>query len=108
VKSHNDINGINDFVLDINISNNEADYDSYLNTFKIRPRYVFHKKEVLKLIKRRKSYSDSQLKEIADVTKSNIDQVKKDIFGEEIFNNSITSTPLTKLKRDIAREIGLI
>ena len=35
-------------------------------------------------------------------------QVKKDTFGEDIFEKSGTIRSLTKLKRDIAKQIGII
>lgn len=101
------IKSVDDFILDFEIFGDNSDYNTYLNIFKIRPRYVFHKREVLKLINKEKKYSDSQINEIAKVTKLSIEQVKKDIFGEELFDGKLEDNPFTKLKRDIAKDIGI-
>ncbi|MCG2612770.1 hypothetical protein LZZ85_00705 [Terrimonas sp. NA20] len=100
------IKKLNDFVLSFEIDRNALVYEDYIAALKLRARYVFHKQEVLKLIDKRKRYSESQLKEIAKITGNAINQVRKDIFGEELFESSI-SGPLSKLKRDISKEIGI-
>lgn len=104
---YTDIKTVNDFVLDFDITKNPDDYEIYISTFKLRSRYIFHKREILKLIKKKKMYSNSQLNEINRVTKISVNQLKSDVFGEELFNGEPESTPLTKLKRDIAKDIGI-
>ncbi len=103
-----DIKKPGDFVLNFEVDKGAEAYEEYIRALKLRPRYIFHKQEILKLIRRRKKYSVSQLKEIADVTHSSIDQVKKDIFGEELFDNEYRNSSLIKLKRDIAKDVGII
>ena len=93
--------------LDFEIDHAGKPYDRYLDVFGLRSRYVFHKREALSLISKRKRYSDSQIREIARLTRMPEQQVRKDIFGEEIFEQSANIKSLTKLKRDIAKQIGL-
>jgi hypothetical protein len=83
------------------------EYRRYISLFKLAQRYVFHKSDVVNLIDQRRRYSDTRLKEIAQLINVPVDKVKMDIFGEDIFNENIRWRPLTKLKRDIARDIGI-
>ncbi len=107
-KTYQDINDINDFELDFEIDRDSNEYENYLRVFKLRSRYVFHKREVLQLIRKRRSYSDSQIAEIARLTKRTTQEIKRDIFGTELFEDYQDSRPLTKLKRDIAVDIGIV
>lgn len=102
-----DINDVNDFVLDFEIDSKGKAYEDYLTAFKLRARYIFHKREAIKLIKKRRKYSQSQLQEIARIAEVDVDQIKRDIFGEELFESSYDNTALVKLKRDIAKGIGI-
>lgn len=81
--------------------------DEYLDLFKIEGRYVYHKKEVPKLIRKKIDYSESMLREISKKTGYSISKVREDIFGEELYDNSYSSRPLTKLKKDIAENIKI-
>jgi hypothetical protein len=106
-KTYRDIKTTKDFVLDFKINKNNDDFENYLKVFKLRPRYVFHKREVLDLIELRKAYSESQINEIAKIAKRTALEVKKNIFGLELFENEAESKSLTKLRRDIAIDIGI-
>ncbi|MFT5881049.1 MAG: hypothetical protein ACI86X_002188 [Moritella sp.] len=46
----------------------------------------------------------------ASITSGRIssEQVKRDIFGKELFDDNLKSESLTKYKRDIARGLGII
>ena len=35
-------------------------------------------------------------------------EIKKDIFGREIFEGDLGKVPLTKLKRDICKSVGVL
>lgn len=102
-----DIKSVNDFVLNFEMDAKGKAYEDYILAFKLRSRYIFHKREAIKLIEKRKKYSQSQLKEIATIAKVTIEQIKKDIFGEELFDNNFRYSSLSKLKRDIAKNIGI-
>jgi hypothetical protein len=106
-KTFKDIKKVSDFVLNFEIDRDNGDYENYLKIFRLRARYIFHKREVLNLISLRKAYGDSQLQEISKITKRTTLEIKKDVFGAELFENSSESKPLTKLRRDIAIDIGI-
>ncbi len=102
-----DIKNVDDFVLNFEIDSKGKAYEDYILAFKLRSRYIFHKREAINLIGKRKKYSQSQLKEIARIAKVSVDQIKKDIFGEELFDDNYSNASLVKLKRDIAKDIGI-
>ena len=103
-----DITKPQDFALYFEYTQNAEEYRRYMRIFKLAQRYVFHKTEIVSLIKKRLRYSDSRLEEIARLTGVPADTLKADIFGEELFSDEVQWRPLTKLKRDIARDIGLL
>ena len=103
-----DINSVSDFVLNFEIDRDPVDYDNFLQIFRLRARYNFHKKEILELIRLKREYSDSQIDEIARLTNRTSLEIKKTIFGKEIFEDTPNTKPLTKLKRDIALEIKIL
>lgn len=98
----------NDYILDFSYSKNQDEYEKYINTFKLKGRYIFHKDEVINLLKKKERYSTSQLDEISSIVNVSSEQVKKDIFGKELFENNIQDMSMTKFKQDIAKDIGLI
>lgn len=83
--------------------------EEYIELFDIPARYSFHKKEALKLILKFQKYPKSYIEEIKRTLKKNmIEQtVEKDLFGEDLYEKS-NNMPLSKLRRDIAKQIGLI
>ena len=90
-----------------NVGNIE-EFDRYLDMFKIKGRYFYHKNKSLKLIHKRKDYSDSAIDEISKIIgRDNID-IKKDIFGSSIFNENEKNEPFVKYKIDIAKQLGII
>jgi len=109
----NKVNILNDFTVEIENRNLLEGFDTYLNMFKLRGRYEFHRHDALKLIKKRKDYSDSQIKEISNFLIENgiykdEETIKVDLFGSIIFNDEEKNEPFAKYKRDIATQLGLI
>lgn len=98
----------NDYILDFSYSRNQNEYEKYIDTFKLKGRYIFHKEEVINLLKKKERYGTSQLDEISDIVNISSEQVKKDIFDKELFENNIQDMSMAKFKQDIARGIGLI
>lgn len=96
----------NDYILDFSYSKNQSEYENYIDTFKLKGRYIFHKNEVINLLKKKERYSTSQLDEISDIVHISSEQVKKDIFGKELFESNIDMS-MAKFKQDIAKDIGL-
>ncbi|MBK9498362.1 MAG: hypothetical protein IPO06_03090 [Leptospiraceae bacterium] len=81
----------------------------------IYDRYAFHRYRVIEMIDKRKRYPDSRIQELAQLTGQTPMQVKKDLFGEYLFEKAdgqkeldLSKRPLSKITRDIAEELGLI
>jgi len=87
--------------------NEDKDYEKYIEAFELENRYKFHQNEALALIKKQEKYSETRIDEIANILKISPHQVKKDIFGEELFNGDIQDKSFTKMKRDVAKNIGI-
>jgi hypothetical protein len=80
--------------------------DEFIRIFKLKGRYEFHKDISFDIIKKRKIYSDSQIKEIANLLNRDVQSIKEDIFGKECFESN--NEPFEKYKQDIAKQLGLI
>jgi len=88
-------------------------YKDYIEVFRLNERYRFHRYRVIEMIDKRKRYPDSRIQELANLTGQTPMQVKKDLFGEYLFENDtkdqdLSKRPLAKLTHDIAEELGLI
>ena len=84
--------------------------EEFLDIFNIPGRYSFHKKEAVKLILKSQRYPETYIAEIEKSLKFKVDQstIKKDLFGDDLFDKKECNQPLSKLRRDIAKQIGLI
>ena len=82
-------------------------YEDYIRTFKLKGRYTFHKGEVEKLLDNKRKYPQSRIDEMAKAVNIPSKQIKKDIFGKELFEDS-SKESMSKLKKDIAKDIGII
>jgi len=99
------IEDINDFRL---VLESSEDYsEQYKSMFKLDGRYGYHKKIVPNIIKNKLNYPDSRIEEISAITGIQEIEIKKTIFGEELFNDELSCEPLVKLKRDIAEQISI-
>lgn len=103
----NSITKIEDYRLDYLITKNKELIEKYLEMFKIFGRYLFHKDEILKLIENKIKYTDSKIKSISKLINVSESEIKKDIFGVELFDENHSNKPLIKFKRDIAKSIGI-
>ncbi|MFC5871680.1 hypothetical protein SAMN05443633_1263 [Chryseobacterium arachidis] len=99
---------LNDIRVDFENMGSVKEFDVYLDMFKLKGRYVYHKNEAMKLVKKRKDYPDSELNEIAKLTGRHVLDIKKDIFGSLIFNDDEKNEPFAKYKREIAEQLGLL
>jgi hypothetical protein len=106
-KNLGDIKKTTDYKLQKNISNNHDVTQEYLNMFKVEGRYVFHKKELMNLIDKKIKYPESTLKNIAKIYGLSADELRSNMFGEELFDKSFNNKPLVKFKRDIAKDIKI-
>lgn len=102
-----DITSENDFVLDFHFDQDDKDCLTFIDLFKLKGRYIFHKSEVVKLIRIKKEYDDSQIQEISLIAGKSIESIKSDLFGKELFEGNVEDKPFTKFRRDIAKDIGI-
>ena len=89
--------------------NYSFDYKEYIDGFMLNERYEYHKYKVIEMINKRKEYPDSRIAELALFIEKTEEEVKQDLFGEYLFeNDNLHKRPLSKLTRDISKELGLI
>ena len=67
----------------------------------------FHYVKVIEMIQKRKDYPDSRIKELAKLTQKTEEEVKQDLFGTYL-KEDLHKRPLSKLIKDISKELGLI
>lgn len=99
--------GSDNFVLAFDYLKRKEDYKNYVDVFKLRQRYDQHKSLVFELTDKSVRYSKTYINQISKDLKIPFDIVQKDIFGKELFEGDIQERSFTKLKRDIARQIGI-
>ncbi len=107
-KAQSTVTQLEDFSVDLGISANKPSHEKYLAQLKIKGRYFHYKREALRLIELRKEYPDSKLVELANETGLPADELKKMIFGEELFDPTYDQSSLTKYKRDIAINLDIL
>jgi len=84
-------------------------YDKYIGVLELDGRYEYHKYKVIEMINKRKQYPDSRIKELAKLTEKTEEEVKQDLFGEYLFEDKdLHKRPLSKLTKDISKELGLL
>lgn len=91
---------INTNKIKIVLKNNDLRYRKFISTFKLYNRYQNHAHSIKELIQKKKKYSESYIKNISRMLNRSTVEIKKDIFGKEIFHGELSKVPLTKLKRD--------
>jgi hypothetical protein len=102
------VNSKKDFILDFKCFKNALEYEMYINAFKLKGRYIFHKDEIVTLIEKKKKYSDSKILEMSKQLKIPAQKIKEDLFGKELFQGELEDKSMTKFKRDIAEQIGIL
>jgi len=102
------INEVKDFDLLLK-EDFSKEYIEYVDGFLLNERYEYHKYKVIEMINKRKQYPDSRIKELAKLTEKTEEEVKQDLFGEYLFeDDNLHKRPLSKLTRDISKELGLL
>ncbi len=97
----------NDFEVRLVPSRKHNEYSKFIRVFKLNSRYRMHKQDALGLILKHRSYRPSNIKAIAKLTRKSIDQVKRDIFGVELYADDDSKYSKTKFKKDVAENIGI-
>ncbi len=100
------INTENDFTLLLKEDFSKI-YEEYIDSLELNGRYEYHKYKVLEMIEKRKTYPDSRIKELALLSQKTEEEVKQDLFGEYL-ENELHKRPLSKLIKDIVKELGLL
>ena len=104
-KSIHTTRGNKDFVIDLGQSN--PNIENYKRIFKLIGRYSFHKNEIVEIIDKKRRYSDSKILEMSRQLNIPTTELRKDIFGKELFEGNLEERSLTKFKRDVAKNIGI-
>ncbi len=108
-ESCKDLNIKNKENIDIKLKEHYSnEYEKYIEVFKLNERYKAHKDIVFEMIKNAELYPESRLKELQDLTGIPYQQIKQDIFSLIDDNADLSKEPFSKLKRDMACELGLI
>ncbi len=81
------------------------EYDKYIDVLKLKERYNFHKEHFLEIIKKSEEYSDARIEDIVNILGKDFDEVKKDIFGKEIWEKEKYKLPFSKAKTEIYEQL---
>jgi len=84
-----------------------TEYKKYIEVFKLNERYQAHKDIVFEMIKNAEFYPESRLKELQELTGIPYQKIKKDIFKLIDDEVDLSKEPFSKLKKDMAFELGL-
>jgi hypothetical protein len=106
-KQFQDVNSVDDFFIQDKIKNNHDHVGSYLKMFKILGRYSFHKDIILELIEKKIKYPESKIRNLSKKTGLSQMELRKRIFGKDLFVESIKEQAMIKFKRDAAKSIGI-
>lgn len=97
----------NDFFVKL-IENFSNQYDAYIKSLNLDDRYEYHKYKVMDLIKKRRDYPDSRLKELSILTGKTEEEIKQDLFGVYLHNKDLHKRPLSKLTKDILEQLEIV
>lgn len=87
--------------IDVLLKEDQSLFEDYIKIFNLNDRYRYHKNVILELLNKKQDYSDSRIDEISKIVGKSKKEIKKDLFGKEIFEGELHEKPFTKLKRDI-------
>lgn len=102
-----DIKNTSDFILTRSISKNTDQVEKYIEIFKLDGRYAAHKDIILEMIETKINYPPWKIRVLSREMRKSYNETRKLIFGKEIFDTD-SSSPLHKLKRDIAKALKII
>ena len=97
-----------DFKLSLETLSGNDLVEKYLDIFKLRGRYIFHKEQALRLVNLKLRYSKSEIDSISNTLNVDSIQLTKDIFGEDLYDDEYNHAPFVKFRRDIAEQLGII
>jgi hypothetical protein len=106
-KKIENINFETDFLIQKDITRNRVHIENYLAMFKINGRYTFHKDQILPIIKNKIKYPESKIKDLSKTLGLPLSEIRKIVFGKELFDDTLSNQPFIKFKRDVAKNIGI-
>ena len=82
------------------------------SVFNLKEAYAIHNEEIQELVKKHDTYVNSQIEELYDVVKEGKievtrEEIKEMIFGHEIRQEQYGKRPLSKLRHDIMKKLGV-
>lgn len=83
-------------------------YNKYIESLNLNERYEYHKYKVIELIKKRRDYPNSRLKELSILTGKTEEEIKQDLFGAYLHDKDLYKRPLSKLAKDILEQLEII
>ncbi len=95
-----------DFIIDFQHPNS-GNFKEYIDIFKLKGRYVFHKDDILHIIRNHQRYPDDRIAQLSANTGIPKKEIKTHLFGKELFYGNEEDKSLSKFKRDIAKNIGI-
>jgi len=96
-----------DFEVRLVPNRKHEEYMKFIRIFKLNSRYRVHKQDALDLILKHRSYRSSNIEAIARLTRKTTGQVKRDIFGVELYTDDDSKYSKTKFKKDVAENLGI-
>lgn len=88
--------------------NKNDNIDNYMSIFKLKEQYIYHTKHVEELIYKRLMYSEKYVNDISRNvfdSKVSLNKINEIIIGYTSEQSKINDEPLSKFKRDIARQL---
>lgn len=97
-------------IIDIEMTNpTSSNVSEYVDMFKLRPLYGYHVNHVEEIIKKKMMYPDEYLKSLLPSSSfQDIEELKSFVVGYVVEEDKINNEPLSKLRRDIAVQMGFI
>jgi hypothetical protein len=104
----NDVKTVDHFTLDLVAERNPELHANFLQVLNLQGRYLHFKRVALRLMLRQIEYPESELQVLSDSIGKSIPELKRHLFGAELYDAEYDGDTLIKFKRDIARNIELL
>ncbi|QNR22505.1 hypothetical protein HNY42_16020 (plasmid) [Exiguobacterium sp. Helios] len=86
-----------------------SNIEELIDTFKLRPLYGYHNGHAHEIVKKRQMYPDDLLHRLLPESPfSDVEELKSFIVGYVVDESRINEEPLSKLRRDIAIQVGFL
>ncbi|WP_393964438.1 hypothetical protein [Exiguobacterium sp. S22-S28] len=87
----------------------QSNIEDFIDMFKLKPLYGYHSNQADEIITKRQMYPDKLLQSLLPKSPfTSIDDLKSFIVGYEIDEQNLNNEPLSKLRHDIAIQVGLL